>query len=125
VVVVQLLDMGNVEAAVAATRIIQRWLPQNILMVGIAGGVRTKVALGDVVVSQYCYYYEFAKLKPEGDEIRPRQIDSDSLLYGRASHHEEDEWKARVGVSRPDKGDSRPTIHCGPIACGRQSCRRR
>jgi len=46
VVVVMLLGMGNEEAAVATTRV-KRWQPEHVLMVGIAGGVPGKVALGD------------------------------------------------------------------------------
>jgi nucleoside phosphorylase len=37
---------------VATTRVIQRWQPEHVLMVGIAGGVPGKVALGDVVVAE-------------------------------------------------------------------------
>ena len=66
VVVVMLLGMGNEEAAVATTRVIQRWQPEHVLMVGIAGGVPGKVALGDVVVTDSIYYYEPAKLTPRG-----------------------------------------------------------
>ena len=36
VVVVMLLGMGNEEAAVATTRVIQRWQPEHVLKVGIA-----------------------------------------------------------------------------------------
>jgi nucleoside phosphorylase len=65
VVVVQLIEMGNPDAAIATTKIIPRWRPRNVLMVGIAGGVKGKAALGDVVVSQYAHYYEPAKRKPK------------------------------------------------------------
>ena len=40
VVVVELEDMGNDEAAAATTRLIHRWHPQMVLMVGVAGGRR-------------------------------------------------------------------------------------
>src|SRR2546421_1788632 len=66
VVVVMLLKMGNDEAAVATTRLIHRWQPEHVLMVGIAGGVPGKVALGDVVIADSIYYYELAKLTPKG-----------------------------------------------------------
>src|SRR5260370_19919574 len=66
VMVTQLIDMGNPDAAIATTKVIPRWRPRNVLMVGIAGGVKGKVALGDVVVSQYAHYYEPAKLTPDG-----------------------------------------------------------
>jgi len=40
VVVTQLIEMGNPDAAITTTRVIQRWQPRNVLMVGIAGGVK-------------------------------------------------------------------------------------
>ena len=82
VVVVMLLGMGNEEAAVATTRVIQRWQPEHVLMVGIAGGVPGKVALGDVVVTDSIYYYEPAKLTPRGEERRPEGFVTSRLLYG-------------------------------------------
>jgi nucleoside phosphorylase len=56
VVVTQLIEMGNPDAAITTTRVIQRWQPRNVLMVGIAGGVKGKASLGDVAVSQYAHY---------------------------------------------------------------------
>jgi nucleoside phosphorylase len=121
VIVVQLVDMGNADAGIAATRVIQRWKPHNVLMVGIAGGVREKVNLGDVVVSQYAYYYEPGKLTPDGDELRGRQFTSDLMLYARAQHYEAADWKGRIEVDRPDSVKPQanlPAVHFGPIACG-------
>jgi nucleoside phosphorylase len=62
--VTQLIEMGNPDAAIATTKAIPRWRPRNVLMVGIAGGVKGKAALGDVVVSQYAHYYEPGKRNP-------------------------------------------------------------
>jgi nucleoside phosphorylase len=50
VVVTQLIEMGNPDAAIATTKVVPRWRPRNVLMVGIAGGVQEKAALGDVLV---------------------------------------------------------------------------
>src|SRR5262249_35472315 len=77
VVVVKLLGMGNEEAAIATTRVIQRWSPAHVIMVGIAGGVPRKVRLGDVVVADSCYYYELAKLTAEGEQRRPQHFTTD------------------------------------------------
>ncbi|HVB25108.1 MAG TPA: hypothetical protein VNG51_24440 [Ktedonobacteraceae bacterium] len=51
VVVVMLLGMGNDEAAVSTVRVVERWQPAYVVMIGIAGGVPGKVKLGDVVVA--------------------------------------------------------------------------
>ena len=87
-VVTLLLNMGNEDAAVATTRIIHRWQPKHVLMVGIAGGVAGKVALGDIVVADTIYYYELAKLTPDGVEGRPADFVTSRLLYGRAQAYE-------------------------------------
>jgi nucleoside phosphorylase len=121
VVVTQLLDMGNTDASITTTRVIQRWRPRNVLMVGIAGGVEGKAALGDVAVAQYAYYFEPAKLAAEGIEHRGRQFNSDLLLYGRVQHYEAAEWKGEIHAARPDTAGGEPKlpeVRFGPIACG-------
>ncbi|BAZ18987.1 putative nucleoside phosphorylase (plasmid) [Calothrix sp. NIES-4071] len=121
VVLVGLLNMGNNSAAVATTRLLQRWETKNLMMVGIAGGVREKVDLGDVVVSQFCHYYEMAKLTDEGNQQRPEQFPCDRLLFGRAYAYEASEWKGQIRVVRPGTvqvENSLPNVHFGPIASG-------
>jgi nucleoside phosphorylase len=121
VVVTQLIDMGNPDAAIATTKVISRWRPRNVLMVGIGGGVKGKAALGDVVVSQYAHYYEPGKRKPKGIEHRDRQFNSDLMLYARAQHYEAAEWKGEINSPRPDAGKSKlPEVRFGPIACGEE-----
>jgi nucleoside phosphorylase len=122
VVLVELLNMGNDEAAVATTKLLQRWQPKNLIMVGIAGGVREKVDLGDVVVSKFCYYYEMAKLTDEGNQQRPEQFPCDRLLYSRAYAYEASEWKGQIGIVRPGTvvklENLLPYVHFGPIGSG-------
>lgn len=121
VVVTQLLEMGISDAAIATTRVINRWHPRNVLMVGIAGGVKGKAALGDVLVSQYAYYYEPGKVTPDGVENRGRQFNSDLMLYGRSQHYEAAEWKGEIHSPRPDataEAAELPMVRFGPIACG-------
>ena len=101
VVAVMLLGMGNDEAAVSTVRVIERWRPAYVLMVGIAGGVPGRVALGDVVISDFVYYYELAKRTPRGDRRRPQQFLSDRLLYGRALAYEAGEWRSDITIARP------------------------
>jgi nucleoside phosphorylase len=120
VVVCLLLDMGNDEAAVATTRLLQRWKPASVLMIGIAGGIRNKVELGDVVVSKYGFYYEPAKLTPDGEQMRPEQFSADRLLFGRAYTYEATEWRGTIEVARPGAQveEPMPNVHFAPIASG-------
>ncbi len=101
VVTVMLLGMGNDEAAVSTVKVIERWRPAYVLMVGIAGGVPGKVELGDVVISDFVYYYEPAKQTPRGDQRRAQQFLSDRLLYGRTLAYEAGEWRSDIAIARP------------------------
>ena len=121
IVVTLLLDMGNDEAATATTRLLQRWQPANLFMVGIAGGVRGKVELGDVVVAKFVFYYEPAKLTAAGEQHRSEQFPTDTLLHSRAYFYEAAEWKSKIAVVRPGTHqleDTLPNVHFEPIASG-------
>ncbi|MBR9800808.1 5'-methylthioadenosine/S-adenosylhomocysteine nucleosidase, partial [bacterium] len=123
IVVTQLLEMGISDAAIATTNVINRWHPRIVLMVGIAGGVKGKAELGDVLVSQYAYYYEPGKATAEGFESRGRQFNSDLMLFGRAQHYEAAEWMGEIHAARPDASGEEaalPSVRFGPIACGEQ-----
>lgn len=110
IVVVLLPEMGNVDAGVVATQIIERWQPLNIIMVGIAGGICSQVKPGELVVAKYVFYYELAKLVREGDIIRPRQYPCDPLLYDRCRHLTLN-WASEISTKLPN-------LHFGPIASG-------
>ena len=121
VVVVMLLGMGNNEAAVSSVRVIERWQPAYVLMVGIAGGVPNKVALGDVVISDFVYYYELGKQTPKGNQRRAQQFLSDRLLYGRALAYEAGEWRSDITLARPGTAQANtpfPKAHFGVIGSG-------
>jgi len=121
VVLMLLLDIGNDEAATATTRLLQRWQPANLLMVGIAGGVRGKVELGDVVVAKFVFYYELAKLTSAGEQHRPEQFPTDTLLRSRAYSYEATDWKSKIAVARPGTPlveSTLPNVHFEPIASG-------
>ncbi len=122
VVVVMLLDPGNVEAGIGATHVIQRWKPQHVLMVGIAGGIaKAGVQRGDVVVARNVYYYEPGKRVADGEQRRPDQYFSDLLLWGRAQSYEAADWKDEVQVAPPTRKQGfLPKAHFGPIASGEQ-----
>ena len=121
VVVIMLLGMGNNEAAIATTRLIERWHPASIIMLGIGAGVPGEVSLGDVVVADFVYYYELAKRTLDGEQRRGQQLPSDRLLFERARAHRSDQWYRGIDRSRPD-GQSMdvmpPRVCFGPIASG-------
>jgi deoxycytidine triphosphate deaminase len=116
VVVVMLLGMGTGEATIGAMSVIERWQPKNVIMVGIAAGVPGKVALGDIVVADFVFYYELAKRTLQGEQRRAQYFYSDRLLYGRALAHEGNDWKDKIRIEPPDR--IYIDVHFGAIASG-------
>jgi nucleoside phosphorylase len=119
-VVMQLLEIGNIEAAASATALLKRWKPKHVLMVGIAAGIgKNGVRTGDVVVASSVYYYEPGKRKEGSEEHRPRTFVVDRVLYGKALNYEAAEWKDNINVPPPGKRSGFvPKAHFGPIASG-------
>jgi nucleoside phosphorylase len=119
-VVMQLLEMGNIEAAASATAVLKRWKPKHVLMVGIAAGIaKNGVRIGDVIVASSIYYYEPGKRKEGREERRPRTFVVDRVLYGKALNYEAAEWKDNINVAPPGKRIGFvPKAHFGPIASG-------
>lgn len=122
VVATVLTSMGNVQSAAATAELIRDWAPRYVVMCGIAGGLRKKhQQLGDVVIGTSVIYYELAKVKPAGEEVRPVSYPADSLLLDRALHiHHGTAWRSRL-QDRPDGSPasaSFPGVHFGPVASG-------
>jgi len=121
VVVVILLGIGNDEAAASTVKVVERWRPANVVMVGIAGGAPGRVRLGDVVVADFVYYYELAKRTPKGEQRRAQHFLSDRLLYGRALAYESSEWRSDITIALPDTARADvpfPKVHFGAIGSG-------
>jgi nucleoside phosphorylase len=121
IVVIRLLEPGNVNSGVETTELLKRWRPQYVLLAGIAGGFPEKhVHKGDVLIANYVYYYEPGKVRPVGEERRARQLACDRILWAKAKNYEATEWKGEVDVALPDGSESYyvPRALFGPIGCG-------
>ena len=106
---------GNLDTAVLVERGIERYRPRALLVVGIAGSLKTDVEIGDVVVSTWVHAYHGGKEEDSGFSARPRS---------RAAAHRfsqvaiavslEDGWSDRLAPidGRP------PQVHHKPIAAG-------
>ncbi len=69
---------GNVEASSITSILLSELKPKNVIMLGIAGGLREKCALGEVVLSERVVAYEGAALIEGGIvEHRPRSSELD------------------------------------------------
>ena len=119
VVVTALTQMGNTPAAVRTTQCIQHLKPRYVLIVGIAGGIKGKVNLGDVVVSNQIIYYEYTKETPAISEQRIEAGLVDALLLDRAMNCDTG-WHTLIRAKRPTnpKSTEISQVHFGPIASG-------
>lgn len=106
-----LVGMGNHLSAVLAERAIAEFRPSAVLFVGVAGGLKPSVALGDVVVARKIYAYHGGTSEDDGLKARPKAWEIPHEA-DQIAHH-----VARVGEWRRDLPDA-PNIHFGAIAAG-------
>ncbi|MFN8470059.1 MAG: SAVED domain-containing protein [Caldilineaceae bacterium] len=73
-----LYAMGNTNAAAAAANALFELRPSIVIMFGLAGGVRGRVELADVIISDRVVYYELGKHTPDEMQRRPvvHQVDA-------------------------------------------------
>ncbi len=110
VAVTMLNDMGNVESAQHTTRALQDLTPDYVLMVGIAGGIRGKVKLGDVIVAKQIWYYEPAKVTPDGPQPRPKVYPADPFLLDRTQNYNDLSWRELIQTTRPSRRSNKATL---------------
>jgi nucleoside phosphorylase len=88
-----LFGMGNPEAGILAANAIRELNPTYIIMFGIAGGIKERIGLGDVIISTQIFYYEQAKLLSDKIEIRPISFHVDAILKNRLASFAEQSQK--------------------------------
>lgn len=104
---------GNAVTAVLAERAIAWFRPRALFVVGVAGGLKDDIELGDVVVATWVHGYHGGKDDDQGFRARPRGWGSTHLL----------EQAARVvditGTwTELLPAPARPGVHFKPIAAG-------
>jgi adenosylhomocysteine nucleosidase len=62
--------MGKVNAAMAATLLVQQFQPSHVLFTGVAGGVNPDLRPGDVVIGAKTAYYDYGEYTPQGFRVR-------------------------------------------------------
>ncbi|MFD7679194.1 SAV_2336 N-terminal domain-related protein [Streptomyces sp. NPDC060187] len=95
--------MGNAAAAALTERVITWLSPDALFLVGVAGGLKDDISIGDVVVATKVYDIREGKQTPEGFLVRPDAW--------RASHRLEQ--VARHALRRAEY-----RVHFKPIAVG-------
>ena len=111
---------GNVGAAVLAERAIAMFAPRAMLCVGVAGGLRPDIALGDVVVATKVYALHGGRVHDDGFVARPRawhashELEQVAKLVARAGT-----WTSLIEPgSRRLPLAGRPAVHFKPIVSG-------
>lgn len=113
---------GNVDASSLTSMLLGELRPSNVLMLGIAAGLRDKCALGEVVLAERIVAYEGAALIEGGKvEVRPEitrltmrvRQDISSYLSNRATLESRlAERYLALGIEFPDQ------VEAGPVAKG-------
>ena len=118
-IITNLNVMGQPEAGNTTRDLVEAWRPQNIVLVGIAGGMHKDVDLGDVVISTEILNYEPRKETEEGTKYRPDSYPANQMLLGRMTEFILND-KALNSWRRTckKKNGSEPKVHKGVVASG-------
>jgi nucleoside phosphorylase len=102
---------GNLAAAVVAERAIAMFRPRALFCVGVAGGIKHDVALGDVVVATRVYAVGGGREHEGGFAVRPRAWS--------AAHELEQVARLVAGRGTWCPGlQAVPAVHFKPVASG-------
>jgi len=106
-----LTGAGNATAAIIAERAVTEFSPEMVVFVGVAGGLRDWLKIGDIVVATRVYGYHGERSEDDGSRIRPRAyetahepLETARVLARSAS------WRAGLATD--------PAVHFEPIASG-------
>jgi len=111
---------GEISGTNVTRNTVERWNPKYVVLVGIAGGLpRKNLELGDVVVSNAIWGYEYGKVietfDPRPDYVY--QVDNALLRNASALAKRESRWK--TSLSKPEQKKSySPKVVVGPVASG-------
>ncbi|WP_228543762.1 5'-methylthioadenosine/S-adenosylhomocysteine nucleosidase [Micromonospora sp. S-DT3-3-22] len=110
-VALALVGRGNPAAGVIAERAISHYRPSAMLFVGVAGGLRDWLALGDVVVATKVYAYQGGRSEDSGFRAYPQAWPIAYELEQVARHLALDGgWASGLHPA--------PKVHFEPIAAG-------
>ncbi|MEV0992482.1 5'-methylthioadenosine/S-adenosylhomocysteine nucleosidase [Streptomyces sp. NPDC049949] len=96
------VGMGSRTTAILTERMVEWLAPQMVIFVGVAGGLKDDIGIGDVVFGEKVYGIHGGKSAPEGFLVRPEAWP--------LSHRLEQAVRAAVR--------GRPDVHVGAIASG-------
>lgn len=106
VVVTQSSGQGHLPAMGSTQKLVERYRPEVVIVVGICGGIegREDVAPGDVVVPHYLHYGEYAKYVPGAELARHFPYDQPAVSIHESYTQPVAElatWQTRLGAVAP------------------------
>ncbi|WFB10939.1 hypothetical protein LRS74_30770 [Streptomyces sp. LX-29] len=110
------IGTGSQGAAVITERAAALFRPRAVLFVGVAGGLREDIAVGDVVVATKVHAYQGGRESDEGFQARPSGYLAPHHLEQRVRLlHRTGSW---VGLLPAAARKRPPRVHLEPIAAG-------
>jgi adenosylhomocysteine nucleosidase len=118
--------IGKVNAAMAATLLVEQFQPAHVLFTGIAGGLNPDLRPGDVVIGAKTAYHDYGEWTPEGfrvgrtvdpftGKLNPLFFPADAGLLGVAEKVAAD---LKLAPVKPATGKRTPRVVTGVIVTG-------
>jgi len=128
-------DIGNVESVLATNKLISKWNPKYLALIGIAGGIsKNKVSIGDIIVPKEIVYFTITKKESSKTQIHPSHHLTDPILFDNhlknfPSMKDDFKWKEKIKeIENIEKlleifnlnsaSELNPQIHYGSIFSG-------
>jgi adenosylhomocysteine nucleosidase len=113
VVALQTLEQGSRSASAAYHLLRNEFKPRAVLLVGIAGGIRDDVAIGDVVLGDQVVYYDARRETPDGPRRRGQSQPMTPFML-----HRLNTFFLRYGNSLPMETTGAVRVLRGPVGSG-------
>lgn len=113
VVAMQTLDRGPESAGEAYRFMVETFTPSVVLLVGIAGGIRAGIEVGDVVIADEVIYYDARRETSSGPQRRGRTQPMAPVLLHRVNEF----FRRHRGLLAQPTGEQ-IRVHRGPIGTG-------
>ena len=112
--------MGMVSSALLTQKMISRFRPRLMCMVGICAGVKGRCEIGDVLIADPAWDWQMGKYELGGFSFAPHQIDLSVQIGERFIQLGEDRdfWYNLHGNYEDAKPSNVPTVRVGPVASG-------
>jgi nucleoside phosphorylase len=114
VLLTTVVDQGSIPAAVRTWDMIQRWRPNHIVLIGVAGGdpEDPQQKLGDVVVGNWIVGYERGKISNGVFKRDNSQYTADDTLLPVATKVKNGgTWPRHIGIQKPDGANTPCDVH--------------